>query len=396
MKKNIRLNETELIKLINVILEDSTEKIFTDIDKVYDYKIQNNTWFAKHKTGTEWMDISDYPKAIELLNKKTGNNVVPIIPPKPTPDPTPVPKPKPEDENRLTPQQKLMKAKACGFNSWIDYKSSGFKCGKKPVPKPIDKSDTIVSKTTNPIFLKKIVSRSNAISTSKSTPIFTAGQPECAKFVHDFDTKLSGVGNAWTAHNNDQLGSRIFTVFQGIQSDKVKKIIDLWVKMDKSGGAKAEFIDDAKNLVRTLITKSPPKLQLNDVVGLYYPPSDNHAKAFYQGGKNDIQGNRSYIEKKGGKYVAGNTIKSGNAWGMNTHVGIVGAIKDGVPIIFHNIHGQVYSDPYTNLTDGIKIVWVRRPGDAEPIALNKLKMKSSNPSGAVTENTLVNRLKKKL
>ena len=392
MKKNIRLNETELIKLINVILEDSTEKIFTDIDKVYDYKIQNNTWFAKHKTGTEWMDISDYPKAIELLNKKTGNNVVPIIPPKP--DPTPVPKPKPEDETKLTPQQKLMKAKACGFNSWIDYKSSGFKCGKKPVPKPIDKSDTIVSKTTSPRFLKKIAFREKEISTTKSTPIFTAGQPQCAKFVHDFDPKLPGVNDAWLAHNNDQIGSRIFTVFQGLPSDKVKKITDLWVKMDKSGGPKSEYIDDAMNLVRTLITKSPPKLQLNDIVGIFYPPSDNHAIAFYSGGKNAISGNQPYILKKNGKYVPGNTLKSGSAWGMNTHVGIVGAIKNGVPIIFHNIHGQVYSDPYNNLTDNSRIVWVRRPGDAEPIALNKIK--SSIPSGAMTENTLVNRLKKKL
>ena len=45
---------------------------------------------------------------------------------------------------------------------------------------------------------------------------------------------------------------------------------------------------------------------------------------------------------------------------MNTHVGIVGAIKNGVPLIFHNIGGDVYSDPYNKLRGGGKIVWVKR------------------------------------
>ena len=56
-----------------------------------------------------------------------------------------------------------------------------------------------------------------------------------------------------------------------------------------------------------------------------------------------------------------NKILSGKGWGMNTHVGIVGAIKNGIPLIFHNIHSQVYADPQNMLHDGGKIVWVRRP-----------------------------------
>jgi len=56
-----------------------------------------------------------------------------------------------------------------------------------------------------------------------------------------------------------------------------------------------------------------------------------------------------------------NKILSGKGWGMNTHVGIVGAIKNGIPLIFHNIHGQVYADPQNMLNGGGKIAWVRRP-----------------------------------
>ena len=76
--------------------------------------------------------------------------------------------------------------------------------------------------------------------------------------------------------------------------------------------------------------------------------------AFYNSGK-------PYFTKNSkGEMVAGKTIQGGKGWGMNTHVGIVGAIKDGVPIVFHNIGGQVYADPYTNIKGDSKIAWVKR------------------------------------
>ena len=99
--------------------------------------------------------------------------------------------------------------------------------------------------------------------------------------------------------------------------------------------------------------------------------------AFYEGGENPGEGNQSYFKDVNGKLTPGNSIKSGKGWGMNTHVGIVGAIKNGVPIVFHNIHGQVFADPYNNLTDNARIAWVRRSG-GEPIVLNKVKSSQDN------------------
>ena len=58
--------------------------------------------------------------------------------------------------------------------------------------------------------------------------------------------------------------------------------------------------------------------------------------------------------------VNGETIKKGIGWGMNTHIGVVGAIKDGVTIVFHNIGGQVWADPYNNLKGDSRIAWVKR------------------------------------
>jgi hypothetical protein len=114
-----------------------------------------------------------------------------------------------------------------------------------------------------------------------------------------------------------------------------------------------------------LVPSSPSsKLNLDDIVGIYYPKSGYHEKAFYDAGKS------YFTSGANGKMVAGNTIKSGKGWGMNTHLGIVGAIKNGVPIIFHNIHGQVYADPVGSLRDGGRVAWIRRPGNTKAVALN--------------------------
>lgn len=67
---------------------------------------------------------------------------------------------------------------------------------------------------------------------------------------------------------------------------------------------------------------------VGDVVGLYYPESPNHTKAFTKGK---------------GTY--------------NTHIGVVTAIKDGQPVISHNIHGKVHHDAFNTLN----IAWVNTP-----------------------------------
>ena len=88
------------------------------------------------------------------------------------------------------------------------------------------------------------------------------------------------------------------------------------------------------------------------------------------------------IIKKDEKIVSdktpGKTISKGDAWGMNTHVGIVGAIKNGTPIIFHNIHGDVYADPKGLICDGGRVVWVRRSSiDSGTPALDGVKILST-------------------
>ena len=85
----------------------------------------------------------------------------------------------------------------------------------------------------------------------------------------------------------------------------------------------------------------------------------------------------------------GKTISRGDAWGMNTHVGIVGAIKNGTPIIFHNIHGDVYADPKGLIQGGGKVVWVRRSIDSGKLIGDGVKILSTI-SGAFYVMVLAN------
>jgi len=245
--------------------------------------------------------------------------------------------------------------------------------------RPIDnlktKSDTLISKTTNPEFVKLISPKK--LSTSSSTPIFPAGQDFCAQFINDFSDKFGYIGDAWIAHNNDNLGNRVFSSFTNLSPEQSKQAINLWTKIDNNGGGeqKGPFTNSVKQFVNQLVPSTPStNLNLDDIVGIYYPKSGYHEKAFYDAGK------PYFVKDSKGKMVPGNTIKSGKGWGMNTHLGIVGAIKNGVPIIFHNIHGQVYADPVGSLRDGGRVAWVRRPG-SQAISLNNEPSKGKNSGG---------------
>lgn len=223
---------------------------------------------------------------------------------------------------------------------------------KKPVLNNIT-SDTTLSSNINPQW--KDVIPVKKISSTKSTPIMKAGQPECAKFVHDFSPKLQYVGNAWDAHNNDSVGKRTWSAFTNLNPDTAKNVESEWLKINQAGGGKegGQFNGDVKQLISKIVPQTPPvKLQLDNIVGIFYPPSDHHEEAFYKAGT-------PYFTNVNGKMTPGKNIQSGKGWGMNTHIGIVGAMKDGKPIVFHNVHGTVFADPADKLYNGGRIAWVK-------------------------------------
>ena len=217
------------------------------------------------------------------------------------------------------------------------------------------KTNVVLSKKISPTFKSSL--DTTKLSTTNSVKIFKAGQDNCAQFVKEFINGLPKPGDAWIAHDNSSLGTTVWSAFTKLPIDTRNNIINLWKKIDKKGGGteKGPYMNQAKSIVSSLVPNSSGvNLQLNDIIGLYYPGSKHHEEAFYQGGK------IFFKKDANGNPIAGNTIKGGTGWGMNTHLGVVGAIDNGTPIIFHNIGGQVYADPYTNIKGGSKIAWVKR------------------------------------
>jgi len=174
-----------------------------------------------------------------------------------------------------------------------------------------------------------------------SVPIFKADTDQCAQFVNNFSDAHGYIGDAWLAMCSPDLGSLVYSAFKNISPENKKKMNDLWKKIKEKGGPreKGPYTSQVKSLVGSLVPKTPSvKPQIGDIVGIFWPDSGFHELALYRGKKNET--------------LCG--------WSPNTHVGIVGATKDGVPIVFHNVHGQVYADPYNNMVKNAKIAWLKR------------------------------------
>ena len=214
-----------------------------------------------------------------------------------------------------------------------------------------------LSTNMNPIYQGKI--KTDKIDSSKKVNgiISRPGTDQCAQFVNNFSNQFDSTGSAWLAHEYDsKIGPTSYSAFKNLSSDKINKIIELYQKIDKSGeGAKegGSFNSDVRDLVDSLVpAKGTVKnIDMDDVVGIFYSDSKHHQEAFFQAGDGWFTGTK-------GNKQPGNTIKNGTGWGMNTHLGIVGATKYGKPIVFHNIGGNVISEP----ADNLRIAWTKKVG----------------------------------
>jgi len=137
---------------------------------------------------------------------------------------------------------------------------------------------------------------------------------------------------------------------------KYKKEGDKYFATKKGSDSWIETSGGARNAIKSKVFK--------DVVT---DKEEDEDKKNRKNRKNRKDDKDEKIVKRDEKIVSnkkpGKTISRGDAWGMNTHVGIVGAIKNGTPIIFHNIHGDVFADPKGSIHGGGKVVWVRRSSD---------------------------------
>jgi len=327
MKKIIKLTESDLEKIISKVL--------------------------KEQSGPKSTTFSD-ASSINPNNLKFGD------------------RDKPNDTNgpvhRL--QQKLMDLKLLKTKSMVPTGYFGRLTqgaldkynGKKNTEKtktdsPNQSKDSVLSTNIDTGFQNKF--KLSTLSDKDSTFVCKAGQENCGQFVNDFSKKLSYVGNAWLAHDLDQVGKRVMSSYTSLNPKQIEKISNIFKQIEKQGGPKERKsggqVENIKSLQQELIKPvSASNLKVDDIVGIYYPPSGHHEEAFHQAGK------PYFVSDGKGGWNKGNTLSSGKGFGLNTHVGIVGAVKNGIPLIFHNISGDVYSDPYNKLRGGGKIAWIKR------------------------------------
>jgi hypothetical protein len=246
---------------------------------------------------------------------------------------------------------------------------------------------------------------------SKSTDmkVGKCTQSACAQWVSDIFGPNIRIGNAWHAHNAYK-ASMIYTSFKNISKDNQRKMAKLFTilnkaaaKTDKSKFDKGSYERKAAKVYIQGMNLIPDQsqfdnLNLGDIVGIYLPESTYNAKCFFEGatGYNNLGkdgkalgGNHKYfVTKKGRKpwkpsmlgedieFVPGPQLINGDCFGMNSHVGVVGAKHDGVPIIYHNMSnkrdawfsnlpGNVYATGLDAIKSGssrkkTKIVWAAK------------------------------------
>jgi hypothetical protein len=202
-----------------------------------------------------------------------------------------------------------------------------------------------------------------------------------------------------SGRSKDSIKSNIFGIVTDKEKDEDEKIIkkdEKIIKKDdkiiKKDGKKPKTYNEiisfqtfAKNKgFKNVVGKY--KRQLISADGSW---GDNSEAAWNIYGStynpSDVKKDEKIVSDK----TPGKTISRGDAWGMNTHVGIVGAIKNGTPIIFHNIHGNVYADPKGLIQGGGKVVWVRRSIDSGKLIGDGVKILSTI-SGAFYVMVLAN------
>ena len=195
----------------------------------------------------------------------------------------------------------------------------------------------------------------------------------CAQYVSDMLSQPDMVrGNAWHRHKP---GALSYSAFANIPDDKVAEIESLFNQMNEVGPSTA-FNSKADALVKSFVPDQSQfmGLRIGDIVGLWHKNSKNAAKAFFEGatGNRDfgvgpaagrgvtmVGWNRDAIGTRGNFTLGPNSRRNG--FGMNSHIGFVGAIKsDGEPVIFHNVGLNVKATPLSLMgqNGADAIVWV--------------------------------------
>jgi hypothetical protein len=322
-------------------INEQNEKIVTNYDRKYDYKSSDGKFFYKLKNTENWIE-----------------------------------------------------AKGTGLES---IKLDVFKVKGDTIPKEKTNTKEIPKQTPNNVLVSdSLIDRHINFDPTKETTPFKCSEDGCAQWVSNQldDLGIPRQGHAWHSHNKNQK-NLTFTPFMKLNPNIQDNMAKLFTKINSNPIEKSQE-GDVKSLISQLTpdqTSLKNMLSVNDIVGLYWDGSNNFTKAFFEGatgisdmGKGSKETDGPYFIKKDGtpwnptdlgkniQFMPGKSLKNGSGFGMNTHLGYVGAIVNGEPIIFHNVHQTVHATPLSKMGK-TKIFWVAKTGTGKAVSPQK-----TNPS----------------
>jgi len=247
----------------------------------------------------------------------------------------------------------------------------------------IEKEDIVDAEFDNIIFSDSLEGvKIPTFDPNEESKVYKCSMDGCAAYVKDVLGPYQG--NAWHAH---RMGNNIYSTFENAGTGNNEDMETLFNKINKNPQP-TKGLSDARTIAKSLVPNQQKfsNLKLDDVVGLFYNPSEMHSTAFFEGmtgydsekggplAGGSLAGDGPFMVKTDGgdvwepkhlgtdiEFKAGNTLSGGKSPGLNTHLGFVGAQVDGEPIIFHNIHKQVYATPLSQMSKGgTAIMWAKR------------------------------------
>ena len=190
----------------------------------------------------------------------------------------------------------------------------------------------------------------------------------CSDYVAEVfmtPTQRADAGDAWLQHSLEasKSGRLKFSGFMNLDSNEINLVTKAY-RLANKAGTSAQISQIVGNLVPSQ-EEIKSQLSLGDIVGLYNKSSTFFSTAVHAAGAGRFY-NPKTNEQSDDKmqpmvmWEPNPLLNAGTGFGMNTHLGFVGAMLDNTPIIFHNIHNEVFATPVTTSSD-YPVLWAKKP-----------------------------------
>jgi hypothetical protein len=326
------------------------EKIVKNYDTKYDYKKEGGNYYYKLKNSNDW--ILSKGSGLESIKTKVFKDTPIGITDK---------------KSQISKMYDDTKLKSDYTGPGGSFEKNLYGKDKEKLTKVGTDNKKVADSDYDCISVSK--EQCKKISPNSETKLDKSEETRCTSYARkclsQYGLDYLG-GSAWEAlrYLKSRGGKEKYNMFNNLDYSNLennikkigknyKSICDTCFKPKDGTNINVDNECDSNKLGKTISDFYPSSssidlgsLELGDIVGIYWAGSGNKGKAFCQ---------KASIDDK-------NAITNKNTT-INTHLGFVGAIKNGEPIIFHNVHGQHYATPAKNYIskpskEGGMITWV--------------------------------------